>query len=263
MVQKSPHVPHQGKKRGRATGSRKATRTSPLRDRGSATPLRVLIREVGPDGSAAVRLGFRSGDVGANWPKRPHSQGKRRGHDRVQGPIHETRQLVQDRPTPYLLAERNAPIKIIQVPTGTPLEDLSRRTEDGGQWPWPTTSVSPRKGPRTAALQHFSHEESGLYLCGYRVGLHAMSDVNRQRLLRDIFMRALPRSVRRMHGDAYGEPQSCQRLRKMAEVMAANCRNFKRIDRSKYAAAIHDYERDLEFLYQTFYLNRFPWPSVA
>jgi hypothetical protein len=95
------------------------------------------------------------------------------------------------------------------------------------------------------------------------VGLQSMTDQNRQRFLRHFFTRPLPRAVGLLFGDAYGEPGSSQRLRKMAEVMAANCKNFKRNDRSRYAAAIHDYESDLEYLRLSFYAGLFLWPSVG
>ena len=37
----------------------------------------------------------------------------------------------------------------------------------------------------------------------------------------------------------------------MANVLAANCRNFKRNDRHKYRAAIAHWEQDLEYLKET------------
>lgn len=119
---------------------------------------------------------------------------------------------------------------------GEPSEELS--------WPWPITTPPDGEGGNSDLF--FPNKYSGLRLCGYRVGkTSGMSARERRRFLDHFFRNRLPGIVRQYHGDSYGEPGSEERLRKMANVIAADCRNFKKNDRDKYAVAIADYEQDL------------------
>lgn len=132
---------------------------------------------------------------------------------------------------------------------------------DEPNWPWPITWPSQEGG---GSFGTFGAENSGLWLCGYRVGkTNGLADQERQDFL-DYFLReALPPVVSAYHGDQYGEPGSEERLRKMANVLAANCRNFRRNDADRYQHAISDYERDLSYLKETYYrAGMFPWPPM-
>jgi hypothetical protein len=62
----------------------------------------------------------------------------------------------------------------------------------------------------------------------------------------------------------WGELQTAQRLRKLADTLAAFTRNAKRQAAVSYAAAIDDWEADLIFLYDRYYVNlfRFEWPAT-
>jgi hypothetical protein len=110
----------------------------------------------------------------------------------------------------------------------------------------------------------FERERSALWLAGYRVGkTNGLEDSERRRFLDWFFGSQLPAVVADRFGDAYGKPHSNQRLEKMANVIAANCRNFKRNDSEKYHQAIADYEVDLAYLKSRYFaLRQFSWPET-
>jgi len=62
----------------------------------------------------------------------------------------------------------------------------------------------------------------------------------------------------------WGEPQTAQRLQKMANTLAALTRNAKRHDLRSYATAIDDWEGDLAFLHERYYVHlfQFGWPAT-
>jgi hypothetical protein len=129
-------------------------------------------------------------------------------------------------------------------------------------WPWPITEPGEPRGDSGTENWH-SQESSGLWMCGYRVGVKGMNPLHRTRLLNHFFRSPLPPAVSRHLGDSYGEPGSEKRLRRMANVIARNCRNFKRRSRGRYADAIGDWEKDLAYLKRTYYrAGAFPWPSL-
>ena len=128
-------------------------------------------------------------------------------------------------------------------------------------WNWPI-SEPPESTGRSSP--HFPHEFSGLWLCGYRAGkVNGLPDAERCELLDAFFRERLPSVVAKYHGDDYGDPGTEKRLQKMANVIAANCRNFKRIDRHRFAVAIAEWEADLEYLRQAYHhAGSFPWPPL-
>lgn len=152
-------------------------------------------------------------------------------------------------------------------------ESWTRKWDDGGvpgprrnrprTWPWPTTEISRGRGKFNA---EFAHEESALHRCGYVVGTaKGMALRDRHRFLNYFFEGPLPAFVERVYGDDYGSPDSEKRLHKMANVIAANCRNFKRIDARRFAVAIESWELDLEYLRVRYYEGwfLFEWPAPA
>ena len=130
------------------------------------------------------------------------------------------------------------------------------------KWPWPITE--PTRGKGAGNDVNFEHEISGLRLCGYRVGkTNGMHEAERKRFLDHFFREQLPEVVVRHHGSDYGAPGSESRLKKMANVIASHCRNFKKNDREKFRVAIGDWEKDLDYLRAKYYkANSFPWPPV-
>jgi hypothetical protein len=137
--------------------------------------------------------------------------------------------------------------------------------DDGNEpeWPWPITEPPENKGGSLDETM-FKNKHSGLWICGYRTGkTYGMPDAERQRLLDYFFRNRLPEAVARYHGTEYGDPGSEERLRKMANVLASNCRNFKRNDRRKYRVAIAHLEQDLNHLREKYYrAGMFPWPPI-
>ena len=62
----------------------------------------------------------------------------------------------------------------------------------------------------------------------------------------------------------FGTPKTPQRLNKMADFLSAEARNFKRKQSMNYSKAIADYEQDLDYLYNKYYVDKFnfAWPST-
>jgi hypothetical protein len=129
-------------------------------------------------------------------------------------------------------------------------------------WPWPITE--PGESAGTGGVDRWHHQDhSGLWICGYRVGGDGLQPLERTRLLNHFFRNPLPKAVERHCGNDYGDPGSEERLRRMANVIARNCRNFKRLSRERYADAIEDWEKDLAYLKRAYYrAGSFPWPSL-
>lgn len=134
--------------------------------------------------------------------------------------------------------------------------------ESEPEWPWPITEPGPGEGGSSSDI--FKNEHSGLWLCGYRVGkTKGLVKEERKRFLEYFFSRPLPPVVAKYHNEDYGAPGSEKRLRKMANVMASCCRNFKLVDPKIYRFAISHYEEDLEFLRKSYYrAGMFPWPPI-
>ena len=135
--------------------------------------------------------------------------------------------------------------------------------DDEPDWPWPITDVLPGGG---GGGIEFEHKHSALWLCGYRVGKKEGLVVHERRRFLDLFFRghpAPPERVLRLFGDEYGDLGTEERLRKMANVLASNCRNFKSNDADRYQQAITDYEDDLHYLKAKYYrIGMFPWPPT-
>jgi hypothetical protein len=61
-----------------------------------------------------------------------------------------------------------------------------------------------------------------------------------------------------------GANQTARRLHKLANTLAALTRNAKRRDTVSLSKAVDDWERDLAFLHDRYYVNffRFGWPET-
>ena len=142
---------------------------------------------------------------------------------------------------------------------------------------WPPTIVYPtdKKGNRLSKDVIFN-EYSALWLCGYRVGKKGLSSDKRKELLISFMERQLHPAIKEIFVDEYGEPYSPEenppkRLMKVANVIAANCRNMKRNQIKTghdYSTAIAHYEEDLEFLREHYFEQwkignpPLPWPKT-
>ena len=145
---------------------------------------------------------------------------------------------------------------VIYLEDNIPPKNNARK--DPPPWPWPITEPPKSSGGDfTGEFRDFSL----LKYCGYTVGkIKGMSEEERIKFLDYFFTHELP-GPHELTVD-YGEPGSEVRLKKMANVMSSNCRNFKANDKLKYAYAINDYETDLKYLKNKYFIRgSFPWPE--
>ena len=98
--------------------------------------------------------------------------------------------------------------------------------------------------PNTGVLGHL----------GYKVGKQGLAASERRAILTEVFNSKLPNINSREYMQGWGQPNSKERLKKMADSMAAFCQSQKR--RSNDLAASH-YEEDLEWLRRKFYFGRY------
>ncbi len=97
----------------------------------------------------------------------------------------------------------------------------------------------------------------------YRVGRQNGEVASiRQRILSRVFEGRLPPVFPTDYMSSWGAPKSAARLRKIAESIAAFTRNAKRRRDYKMDDAISDWESDLGFLYDRYYIGHFSfgWP---
>ncbi|MBV7410866.1 hypothetical protein [Maritimibacter sp. DP1N21-5] len=107
-------------------------------------------------------------------------------------------------------------------------------------------------------------QEGLLKYMGYQVGsTGGRSTPVRRRILEEIFEGSLPPVFEPQYMAKWGPPESPLRLQQMAETLASFARNSKRRLQPNMAGAIRDWEADLYFLYEQYYLDRFHfgWPS--
>jgi hypothetical protein len=141
---------------------------------------------------------------------------------------------------------------------------LRRELRSRESFPWPTTEAQPGSGN----LSGNEWPELGLLRYqGYAVGEAGEVEQVRHRILGDTFrLQTLPDIVSPEYVASWGAPGSSQRLRKMAESIAAFCRNAKRRPGSLVSKAVEDWEADLAWLKRSHYDDRFdrqfPWPKT-
>lgn len=135
-------------------------------------------------------------------------------------------------------------------------------------WPYPVINL-PDRAP-TGTFDSDFNAFSALKMFDYTVGQKGRkkgwTDHKRRKFLSDFMEMTLPPQVRKHFGDEYGDPLSAARLRKVANVIAANATNFARRGDAAYDQAITDWEADLAFLKTKYYegkgLKFQPWPEV-
>lgn len=136
-----------------------------------------------------------------------------------------------------------------------------RREPSDEKFPWPTTVATIGSGGIETAGWI---EEGVLKFVGYSVGnTNREPQRIRERILSELFRGTIPPVFPSAYLDEWGDPLSVCRLRKMAETIAAFARNGKRQRRSRMAAAVRDWEHDLDYLYREYYVEKFhfDWPS--
>ncbi len=135
---------------------------------------------------------------------------------------------------------------------------------DRDEWfRWPETVVSHGNGTMEKVKMH---PDGMLAHLGYHVGrTKGEPSTYRQFTLRRIFERALPAAFDKAHMDEWGPEGSSHRLRKMAECIANFTKNAKRKRSDSYDDAILEWEQDLQYLHDNYYVGKFSfgWPSTA
>ena len=125
---------------------------------------------------------------------------------------------------------------------------------------WPSTNApASRRGYKG---DFFDYEDGLLSFVGYQVGVNGETSDIRLRILDCVFHNKLPHVESEEYMSQWGEPESADRLRKMAHTLAALARNAKRNSRN-YSRAIDEWESDLDYLHLRYYVGKFKfqWPG--
>lgn len=132
-------------------------------------------------------------------------------------------------------------------------------------WRFPVVSLPDNAGSTGFGAEFRKY--SALKMFGYTVGkTGGWPAKKRQGFLSDFMELELPPIVRATFGDEYGDPMSATRLRKVANLIAANATNFYRNNPVRFDDAISDWEDDLTYLRRVYYegagLKFQPWPTT-
>lgn len=129
-----------------------------------------------------------------------------------------------------------------------------------GYFLWPSTDAPASKIGYTGI--HYEYKEGLLTYVGYHVGISGVAEPMRRKILDCVFYLLLPKVVSDAYMDEWGDPNTPARLKKTAECIAAFIRNAKRNTWGDYDNAINDWESDLKYLYDQYYVGNFhfDWP---
>lgn len=100
---------------------------------------------------------------------------------------------------------------------------------------------------------------------GYHVGVtNGESQAVRRVILQQIFSRVVPHVFPLYYLQQLGQPLSAQRLKKMAESLAQFVKNAKRRNVDYMDCSIREWEEDLAYLYEKYYVEKFHfgWPGT-
>jgi len=125
---------------------------------------------------------------------------------------------------------------------------------------WPSAEA---EAGNSKLVLDLSVSDGMLSYLDYRVGRTSGEIASiRQSILSRVFEGRLPPVFPQAYMSSWGDPKSATRLRKLAESIASFVRNAKRRRDYKMDDAIRDWESDLKFLYDRYYLGyfSFAWP---
>ncbi len=120
---------------------------------------------------------------------------------------------------------------------------------------WPNTNTNIE--PQNPLDNSFDYEEGILRHYGYKVGINGLSEKERWKILDKVFLKPLLKINNTVYLNEWGEPNSAERLKKLADSIAAFTRNAKRRKKGNFGQAIEDWEADLAYLKRTYYNNCF------
>ena len=128
---------------------------------------------------------------------------------------------------------------------------------------WPSTQAWIGDGAFGAS---FFEKEGALSLFGYSVAAGAsLSKADRWQTLDLVFSAVIPPVSNWSSISEWGEPKSAQRLRKMANCLAAFARNGARRRETGMAKPVEKWVSDLEYLREKYYVGHFGfgWPGTS
>ena len=150
---------------------------------------------------------------------------------------------------------------------------LKLRKRISESWEEQTAQDKYFQGPTTAApfgagdLRNVFWRPKGMLdFLGYHVGVvQPTSRSERHCILEYVFECYLPPLNDPGYLSEWGRPQTARRLEKLADSLAAFTRNARRRNNRSFDAAIDDWEDDLAFLYDRYYVSfaRFWWPTTG
>jgi hypothetical protein len=132
-------------------------------------------------------------------------------------------------------------------------------------FPWPGTDATPAADATDSFTPEY--QEGLLSHFGYRVGRRGVPIETRRDILEQTFLATtLPQVNSFEYLAEWGDADSAARLKKMAHVIAALCRNAKRQKTADLSASISEWQSDLDWLKSRFYTGRFDqsfgWPNT-
>ncbi|QXC29689.1 MULTISPECIES: hypothetical protein [Aeromonas] len=135
-----------------------------------------------------------------------------------------------------------------------------RKVGNVAQFSWPTTTIL----TSNHSLTEINWPKIGiLQAVGYRVGDKGLFKNERQKILNEVYKNQLPLVESQSYMDEWGSPKSSQRLYKIAYTIAALVRNAKRKTRADMRCAISEWESDLSWLRDKYYVDMmWDWPST-
>ncbi|GLR05228.1 hypothetical protein GCM10007906_28160 [Vibrio hyugaensis] len=136
--------------------------------------------------------------------------------------------------------------------------ELKVRTElIGKSFRWPSTIAFEADG----SLPEVQWPQIGvLKAVGYTVGAQGLPQTERRSILKNVYMQTLPYVDSRSYMNEWGEPSSSERLKKMAETLASLTKGAKRKTQANMNQAIRDWESDLAWLKEQYYLeHKYVW----
>ena len=125
---------------------------------------------------------------------------------------------------------------------------------------WPSTVISASH----AGLPESKWPKVGIFQSvGYRVGEKRLYRNQRLKLLQWVFEQELPLVEDQAYMAEWGNPAEPKRLEKMAKTIAAFIRSAKRRQSANMRQAIADWEADLAWLKQHYYVGMsWQWPAT-
>lgn len=129
----------------------------------------------------------------------------------------------------------------------------------GDYFKWPSTAAPLSSQP--TPISELDQDIGVLRASGYRVGLKGVDWQLRRMMLKRIYETELSLPLSAHYLAEWGRPKTRTRLQKLANTIATLTRNMKR--RNDTAPSIDDWESDLAFLKQSYYIGRysFRWPT--